>query len=44
MVATFGLDIPSLEVAVLARPTKSLTLYVQAVGRVLRPFEGKDSA
>jgi len=43
-VATFGLDIPRLEVAVLARPTRSVSLYLQTVGRVLRPFEGKDEA
>ena len=43
-VATFGLDIPRLEVAVMARPTRNVTLYLQTVGRVLRPFEGKDEA
>ncbi len=36
-VATFGLDIPSLECAILARPTKNITLYLQMIGRVLRP-------
>lgn len=43
-VATFGLDIPRLEVAVMARPTRNVTLYLQTVGRVLRPFEGKTEA
>lgn len=43
-VATFGLDIPSLECAVLARPTRSIVLYLQTVGRVLRPCEGKSEA
>ncbi|MBL1275767.1 MAG: DEAD/DEAH box helicase [Ectothiorhodospiraceae bacterium] len=43
-VASYGLDIPRLEVAVLARPTKSLALYLQTVGRVLRPYPGKDEA
>jgi len=36
-VASYGLDIPALECAVLARPTKSLGLYIQTCGRVLRP-------
>ena len=40
-VASYGLDIPSLECCVLARPTKSLTLYLQMVGRVMRAFPGK---
>jgi DNA repair protein RadD len=43
-VATFGLDIPRLECAVLARPTKNLALYLQIAGRVLRPCEGKTEA
>lgn len=37
-VASYGLDIPPLAVCVLARPTKSLVLYLQMVGRVLRPL------
>lgn len=37
-VASYGLDIPRLSCAVLARPTKNLTLYLQMVGRVMRPF------
>lgn len=36
-VASYGLDIPRLQVCQLARPTKSLVLYVQMGGRVLRP-------
>lgn len=43
-VATFGLDIPRLECAVLARPTKNISLYLQTAGRILRPFEGKEEA
>lgn len=43
-VATFGLDIPSLSCAVLARPTKNIALYLQTAGRVLRPCEGKTDA
>ena len=40
-VASYGLDIPELEVAVMARPTKSIVLYFQTIGRVLRPSPGK---
>ena len=35
-VLTTGYDLPSLEAVVLARPTMSLSLYTQMVGRVLR--------
>ena len=41
---SYGVDIPCLEVCVIARPTKSIVLYMQVVGRVLRMSEGKDSA
>lgn len=37
-VASYGLDIPPLAVCQLARPTKSLVLYRQMGGRVLRPL------
>lgn len=37
LVATTGTDIPRLSCAILARPTKDVTLYLQTVGRVLRP-------
>lgn len=43
-VATYGLDIPALECAVLARPTRNIALYLQTVGRVLRISEGKTEA
>ncbi len=43
-VMAYGIDIPCLECAVLARPTKNITLYLQIVGRVLRTFEGKGHA
>lgn len=33
-----GVDIPCAEVAILARPTTSVNLYLQQVGRVFRPF------
>lgn len=39
-----GFDLPSLEVAILLRPTKSLALYLQQVGRALRPSPGKTHA
>jgi DNA repair protein RadD len=39
-----GVDIPDLECAILARPTKSLALYLQQVGRVMRPATGKTGA
>jgi DNA repair protein RadD len=34
---SYGADIPSVECLVLARPTRSLTMYLQMVGRGLRP-------
>jgi superfamily II DNA or RNA helicase len=40
-VFTEGFDCPDVEVVQLARPTKSLVMYLQMVGRVMRPFEGK---
>ena len=36
MIATEGLDIPALDVVSIARPTKSLSLHLQMVGRVMR--------
>jgi superfamily II DNA or RNA helicase len=39
-----GLDIPSLDGVILARPTQSLSRFLQMVGRALRPCEGKDRA
>lgn len=44
MVLTEGFDAPWASCAVIARPTKSPGLYVQMVGRVLRPWEGKRDA
>lgn len=38
---TEGWDLPVLGCAVLARPTKSIALYLQMVGRVMRPSPGK---
>lgn len=36
-----GVDIPEVKTLILARPTRSLVLYLQQVGRGLRPVEGK---
>jgi superfamily II DNA or RNA helicase len=44
MVATEGTDVPRWSCAVIARPTQSAPLYVQMVGRVLRPFPGQTDA
>lgn len=38
-VATFGWDCPPISCVVIARPTKNITLYLQTVGRGLRPHE-----
>lgn len=43
-VASYGLDIPALDCAVLARPTKNIALYLQTVGRIMRPAPGKHDA
>lgn len=40
---TEGTDIPEIECIVLARPTKSLGLHLQMIGRGARPNKGKDS-
>lgn len=39
-----GTDIPAIGCAILLRPTKSKGLYLQQVGRALRPCEGKEYA
>lgn len=38
---TTGFDYPELDTIILARPTKSLALFYQMVGRAIRPSEGK---
>lgn len=40
-VLTCGFDYPELDTIVMARPTKSLALYYQIVGRCIRPYENK---
>lgn len=39
-VATEGFDDPGVEVVVMARPTKSRSLYTQMIGRATRPLPG----
>lgn len=44
MVLTEGADFPMCDTAVIARPTRSQTLYSQMVGRALRLWPGKTEA
>lgn len=39
--AAYGVDLPSVECIQLARPTRSLVMYLQMVGRGMRPAPGK---
>ncbi len=39
-----GFDVPSADASIMLRPTKSLALYLQQCGRVLRPSPGKSHA
>ena len=41
-VLTTGFDYPALDTIIIARPTASLALFVQMVGRGIRKAEGKD--
>jgi len=43
-VVSEGFDVPAASCAILLRPTQSLSLYLQQVGRVLRPAPGKEAA
>lgn len=43
-IVTEGFDVPAIECVQLCRPTKSLALYLQMVGRGLRPASGKERA
>lgn len=38
---TEGFDVPNADCCIMIRPTKSLSLFLQMTGRVLRPVEGK---
>lgn len=42
-VLTTGFDYPELDTIVLARPTMSLSLYYQMIGRAIRPHKDKQS-
>ena len=44
MVLTEGWDLPGLECAIIARPTASLNLRLQMIGRVMRACHGKEGA
>src|SRR5258705_13728283 len=39
-----GFDVPAIEAVLMLRPTKSLGLYLQMVGRALRPTVNKSHA
>jgi DNA repair protein RadD len=39
-----GFDVPAIEAAILLRPTQSLSLHLQQIGRALRPCPGKAEA
>ena len=39
---TYGLDVPRVECIIMLRPTLSRALYMQMIGRGLRPYKGKD--
>lgn len=43
-VLSLGWDCPPISCAVIARPTKSIARYLQAAGRILRPYPGKADA
>ena len=44
MVLTEGWDLPALECIIIARPTQSLGLHLQMIGRVMRIADGKPGA
>jgi len=41
-ILTIGFDFPALDTIVLGRPTRSLALYYQMIGRGIRPYPDKD--
>ena len=42
MVFTEGTDLPNVQTVIMARPTKNISLYLQAVGRGTRLYPGKE--
>lgn len=42
-VLSVGFDYPDLDTVVMARPTMSLAMYYQIVGREIRPYKGKQA-
>ncbi len=42
-ICTYGLDIPRVEYGASIRPTRSRALYMQKIGRILRPYENKET-
>jgi len=44
MVLTEGADLPNATVCLMARPTKSQLLFIQCLGRVLRPYPAPEDA
>ncbi len=42
MVFTEGTDLPNIQTVIMARPTKNISLYLQAVGRGTRLYPGKE--
>lgn len=44
MIVSEGFNLPAIEVAIMLRPTKSLSLFIQQTGRALRQFPGKEYA
>ena len=43
-IISYGWDLPAVSCAILARPTLSLSMYLQQCGRILRPSPGKVDA
>lgn len=43
-IVTEGFDVPAIEAVQCVRPTQSLVLWLQMIGRALRPSEGKEFA
>ena len=43
-IVSLGVDIPNIQTVVMATATKSVAKWMQAVGRALRPSDGKDYA